>query len=199
MNAATLVTSLRIILAPVYFFIFIATPKGERMTAAALIALWLLYAIIEISDFIDGKIARKTGSVTDLGKVFDPFADSFARLTYFLAFLVSGIMPAWVFIVVLYRDLGVSFIRLMFMSKGIAMGAKLSGKLKAGVYAVAGAAVMVYVTLAALVSEGAPAWLGQSIAPLQVIVQVSWFACLAAAVWTMLDYAIAYRKHSSSH
>lgn len=184
-------------MAPVYFFLFVATPRGGRMTVAALVGLWILYAVIEVSDFIDGKIARKTGSVTDLGKVYDPFADSFARLTYFLAFLVSGIMPAWVFIVVLYRDLGVNFVRLMFMSKGIAMGAKVSGKIKAGVYAVAGAAVMAWVTVSSLAPEGATRWITDAVATLHGIVEVSWFACVAVAFWTMLDYALAYRQHTA--
>ncbi len=193
MNTATLVTSIRILLAPVFFFVFIGTFHDGQVAVNGIIALWVVFTVMECSDFIDGRIARRTGSVTDLGKVFDPFADSFARLTYFLAFLVAGIMPAWIFLVILYRDLGVSFIRLLFMGKGIAMGAKVSDKIKAGVYAVAGVVTMAYATFIA-VGKAAP-WAPEATSLSGTLSQVSYLACVAAALWTMIDYAVAYRRH----
>ena len=63
-------------------------------------------------------------------------------------------MPAWVFLVILYRDLGLSFIRLMAMSKGVAMAANLSGKIKAWVYAVAGGAGLALVSVQSLAERG---------------------------------------------
>lgn len=87
MNAATVVTSMRIVLSPVFYILFTSTVKDYRASPAALWAIWILFGIIEITDFVDGRVARKTDSVTPFGKVFDPFADSVARLTYFLAIL----------------------------------------------------------------------------------------------------------------
>ncbi|MCK7514809.1 MAG: hypothetical protein MZV70_69605 [Desulfobacterales bacterium] len=57
-------------------------------------------------------------------------------MTYFLAFLVTGFLPAWVFLLVLYRDVTVSFVRLLAMRKSIVMSARPSGKIKAVIYAV---------------------------------------------------------------
>jgi CDP-diacylglycerol---glycerol-3-phosphate 3-phosphatidyltransferase len=197
MNAATLVTSARIVLSPVFFFIFILSVKGGTAPAGALAALWAVFAAIEISDFFDGRIARNTGSVTDLGKVLDPFADSFARLTYFLSFLVAGIMPPWAFVVVLYRDLGISFVRLLFMGKGVAMGAKLSGKVKAVVYAIAGLAGMGLVTASSAASAGWSGWVAELLPACRAVAEAFWWACVAVAVWTMIDYAVAYRRHAA--
>jgi len=191
MNAATVVTSVRIALSPVFFFLFTISAKEGKAPLAALVALWAIFAVMETTDFVDGLVARKTGSVTDLGKVFDPFADSFARLTYFLSFLVAGFMPSWAFLLVLYRDLGVSFVRLMAMSKGVAMAAQLSGKIKAGVYATAGGAGLALLTLR---SAAGAAWAAAALPAVEVLAQAAWWASAATAVWTMIDYAAAYRR-----
>lgn len=195
MNAATIVTSLRILFSPVFYILFTTAVKGGTASAAALWALWILFGIIEVTDFVDGRIARKTDSVTALGKVFDPFADSFARLTYFLSYLVTSLMPGWVFLILLYRDLGVSFIRLMVMSKGVALAARMSGKIKAWVYAIAGGAGLALVTLRSLAEKG-ERWAEASAPGFASAVSVAWWLCVAAAIWTMIDYTISYRRLS---
>jgi CDP-diacylglycerol--glycerol-3-phosphate 3-phosphatidyltransferase len=91
--------------------------------------------------------ARKTGMSSDFGKLFDPFADVLARLTYFLCFAFSGLMPLWVFLVVVYREYGILFIRLLAARRGVAMGARPGGKFKAVVYMVAGSVSMIMLTL----------------------------------------------------
>ena len=79
MNAATAVISLRIALSPVFYFIFTtAVREGKASSPRRSVAIWALFAVIEATDFVDGRIARRTDSVTPLGKVFDPFADSFS-------------------------------------------------------------------------------------------------------------------------
>ena len=91
---------------------------------------------------------RSTGTVSDLGKVLDPFADVVARLTYFLCFVEAGFMPAWVFLLVLNRELGMTFLRMMLARKGIALGARMGGKVKTALYAAATSTGLVWYTLA---------------------------------------------------
>ncbi|MDA8426310.1 MAG: CDP-alcohol phosphatidyltransferase family protein [Treponema sp.] len=196
MNAATIVTSLRIALSPVFFILFTSTVKDGHASPIALCAIWLLFGIIEITDFVDGRIARKTDSVTPFGKVFDPFADSVARLTYFLSYLVTGLMPGWVFLIILYRDLGLSFIRLMFMSRGTALGARLSGKVKAWVYAVAGGAALAFVTLRSIETLGS-GWAASAASIFAVAVSAGWGLCILAAAWSLIDYIAAFSRHSA--
>ena len=131
-------TILRIVLSPVFLFFFFADTFLPVSSMAAVSVLIILFAVIELTDLFVGYFARKLNQTSDLGKVLDPFADSFSRLTYFLCFTFTGLMPIWAFVLVLYRDLGVSFIRLLMAKRGIVMPARLSGKIKAVIYAAAG-------------------------------------------------------------
>jgi CDP-diacylglycerol---glycerol-3-phosphate 3-phosphatidyltransferase len=186
----SLITGARIALSPVFFCLLVYLPEGGGRIAA-LAVLWALFAVIELSDLFDGMAARRLGATSDFGKVFDPFADSFARLTYFAAFLASGSMPALAFLAILYRDLAVGFVRLIMAKRGISMPARLSGKIKAWVYAVSGFLGLARTTLNALpgVPEGVKA--GVSVAAL-----ASFWLCAAVALWTMADYLLAARSPS---
>jgi CDP-diacylglycerol--glycerol-3-phosphate 3-phosphatidyltransferase len=139
MNLPTILTSFRIFLSPLFFvsFFFPAWTGGFGVFPAIVI-LWCVFWIIEISDLVDGFLARALDQVTDTGKLLDPFADVIARLTYFVCFVASGIMPAWAFIPILYRELGVTYLRMILYKDGVALAAKRGGKLKAVLYAVAG-------------------------------------------------------------
>lgn len=190
MNPATIVTASRILLSPVFFFLYTMSVKNGVASGPALIALWLLFAVMEVSDFVDGQVARRTGTVTDIGKIFDPFADSVARLTYFLSFMVAGLLPPWVFLLVMYRDVGVSYIRLLAMKGGVTMAAQVSGKIKAFIYAVAGGAGLLLATLNSTAG-------GRVAEVFGTITQVSFWICGATAVWTMIDYTLAYRRLTS--
>ncbi|MBN1519473.1 MAG: CDP-diacylglycerol--glycerol-3-phosphate 3-phosphatidyltransferase [Spirochaetales bacterium] len=187
MTPATIVTGLRIALAPAFYLLFTTTAASSTIGIVPAVCIVVLFLIMEITDALDGAVARKTGTVSDFGKLFDPFADSLARLTYFFSFVMSGLMPGWVFILVLYRDLGVSFVRILAMRKGVAMAAQLSGKIKAWVYAVAGGA-----GIAVVLARGFLPLNFQSIA--ETLAQITFYACAATAVWTMIDYALAYRR-----
>lgn len=183
MTLPSLVTTVRVGLSPVFFGLFTTLTKNGEAPLWAALLYWGFFIVIEITDLLDGKIARKTGSVTDFGKFYDPFADSFSRLTYFLAFQVTGFLPAWIFLLVLYRDITVSFVRLLAMRKSIVMSARLSGKIKAVIYAVACGSVLALVTVRAV-----PALSG--IVPVLAILQkaLMWITA-ATAVWTTLDYS----------
>ena len=148
MNLPNLLTALRIILSPFFmFFFFLPIMAGEQFTALSLIVCILLFIIIEFSDLFDGIAARKYGQVTDFGKIFDPFADVFSRLTYFMCFVGIKLMPILAFAIILYREITILFLRTMMMKHGIAMGARMGGKLKACAYAGAGISGLVYITI----------------------------------------------------
>lgn len=192
MSLPSLVTAVRIGLSPVFFAIFtIFTKEGEAPLWAALV-YWGLFVIMEITDLLDGKIARRTGAVTDFGKFFDPFADSFSRLTYFLAFTVAGFLPPWVFLLVMYRDTTVSFIRLLAMRKNIVVSARRSGKIKAVIYAITCGAILALVTVQALPS------LEAVIPVFSVLKTVMVWVTAATAVWTTIDYARSLKPRSEA-
>jgi CDP-diacylglycerol---glycerol-3-phosphate 3-phosphatidyltransferase len=141
MTLADRLTAARLVLAPLFF---VAYRWGEAFGQVFAVALlWTIFLVIEVSDLLDGQAARRQGTVSDFGKVFDPFADVVARITYFVCFASTGIMPAWALLVILYRELGQLFLRMLLAGKSIVMGARPGGKVKAVFYMIAGCSSLV--------------------------------------------------------
>ena len=109
--------------------------------------LWLIFIVSEVTDLLDGIAARKLNEVSDFGKLFDPFADTLMQITCFLCFVIDGIFPAILFLLVIYREFGILFIRNIMLRNGIAMGARLAGKIKTVAYIIAGGAALLTVSL----------------------------------------------------
>ena len=142
MTLADKLTFFRISLTPI-FFIFYQLPvwapswfkNGSVWTVPV---IWLIYVISEVTDLLDGFAARKLNETSDLGKLLDPFADTLMQITCFLCFVLDGIFPAFLFLLVVYREFGILLIRNLMLKKGISMGARISGKLKTSFYVAAG-------------------------------------------------------------
>jgi cardiolipin synthase (CMP-forming) len=68
--------------------------------------LWgiLLFAVVVSTDWVDGYVARRTGQVTELGRILDPVADRLAIAAGLLTFAISGIFPFWAALLILVRD-----------------------------------------------------------------------------------------------
>ena len=95
-----LISLARIAGAPV--FVWLLLVENERYAAA-----WLLGAL-GASDWLDGWLARKSNTVTDLGKVLDPVADRILIVVAAIAVLVDGSFPLWLGVVILVREALVS-------------------------------------------------------------------------------------------
>jgi len=148
MSLANKFTLSRLILSPM-FFIFYLLPvfKPELFVngAAWTVPVFLLIFIFsEITDFLDGYAARKRNETSDFGKLFDPFADTIMQLTCFLCFVIDGLFPVILFLLIIYREFGILFIRNLMLKKGIIMGASIGGKIKTVSYIIAaGAAILI--------------------------------------------------------
>jgi CDP-diacylglycerol--glycerol-3-phosphate 3-phosphatidyltransferase len=106
--------------------------------------LLALLSVSELSDAVDGYLARKYNQVTDLGKVLDPMADSIARISVFLTFTLEPVkLPMILVFIFLYRDSVVSTLRTMCALNGFALAARWSGKVKAVVQAIAAFIVLI--------------------------------------------------------
>ncbi|MBD3391479.1 MAG: hypothetical protein GF418_05460 [Chitinivibrionales bacterium] len=141
MNPATVLTASRLLWAPAFAYLFVASVRSGLRPAWLWPALGFA-ALIELSDVFDGPLARMRKEVTDFGRIFDPICDSLSRQTVFLAFLLGGIIPLWMFLVFMYRDAMMSFLRIMCAVDGSVIAARKSGKMKAVLQAVATFAVI---------------------------------------------------------
>jgi CDP-diacylglycerol--glycerol-3-phosphate 3-phosphatidyltransferase len=150
MTLADKITSLRLFLAPVFFIVYLLPEFFPSLAGGfsmwTVPVLWALFLVSEVTDLVDGKIARKRNEVSDFGKLFDPFADVLVRITCFLCFVVTGILPVVLLLVILYREFGILFLRILMMKKGIAMGARKGGKIKALAYMLTGAVALLAVS-----------------------------------------------------
>ena len=138
MNLPNRLTVTRLVMAPLFFVAFFLSDLVPSINPCLYCAiLVLMYVVMEITDLLDGKIARRRKLVTDLGKVLDPFADVICHLTFFTCLLAVGIMPVWAFVLILWREFAQSFTRMLMMGKGKAMAANIFGKAKTCLYALA--------------------------------------------------------------
>ena len=123
-NGPTLLTISRIFLS-ILFFALVLTP--ERWTR---IFALIVFIIASITDLIDGKWARKSKMVTDLGAFLDPIADKMLVNLAFLALIYLYVIPVWVFAIILVRDFAVDGMRMMAAKNKITIAASFYGKLK---------------------------------------------------------------------
>ncbi len=137
MTSANAFTAARIILAPLFFILFFLpgqTGYGMQVSVFILIPVFLF---MEYTDYLDGFFARKNDEVSDFGKLFDPFADVLANMTVLLVFVLSGYLPAILFLIILYREMGIMFIRMLSIRRGVVIAARKGGKTKTVLYIVA--------------------------------------------------------------
>jgi cardiolipin synthase len=64
----------------------------------------LLFAVVVSTDWVDGYVARRTGQVTELGRILDPIADRLAIAAGLVTFAIAGIFPFWAALLILVRD-----------------------------------------------------------------------------------------------
>jgi CDP-diacylglycerol--glycerol-3-phosphate 3-phosphatidyltransferase len=185
MTLPMVLTTGRLALAPVFFVFYELSAKGSPYL---LIGVCLVFLLIELSDLFDGYAARIRKQESEFGKVLDPFADSLSRLTYFVAFAGSGILPLWILLILIYRDVSVAYIRVMVSARKVLLPARLSGKVKAWIYALAGIGGLAEFALGRL------GWFPEAQSVVHAAALVSFVLAAAVAVWSLADYAVFFLK-----
>lgn len=89
-----------------------------------------VFGAAAFTDYLDGHIARKEGIVTDFGKFIDPVADKLLNLSAMIMLIHLGLMPAWMVIVILTRELCVDGLRMVAVGNGKVIAAGKLGKIK---------------------------------------------------------------------
>lgn len=150
--------------------------------------LLVLLILSELSDALDGFFARKFDQVTDLGKILDPMADSIARVSVFFT-LTQGVIqiPLLLVFVFLYRDVIISMVRTLCALRGLALAARMSGKVKA---VIQGAVTIAIVIMMIPYNLGAMS--------LEMLQMVSLILVSFAALYTLcsgIEYIWANRRY----
>lgn len=91
----------------------------------------LLFFIVSMFlDFLDGYLARKLNQVTNLGAYLDPLVDKITIISLLICLVDQSIIPAYLAILLIFRDISVTSFRNLALAKNIYIPAKISGKLK---------------------------------------------------------------------
>ena len=126
MNLPNKLTTFRVILIP-FFVFFLLAPYFEGY--GNYIAL-VIFIVASLTDFLDGKIARKYNLVTNFGKFMDPLADKLLVCSALICLIALDRIPAWIVIVIISREFIISGFRLIAADNGVVIAASYWGKFK---------------------------------------------------------------------
>lgn len=141
MNIANKLTISRIILAGFFILFLFIRGLGAKFLALA------IFLAACVTDYYDGLLARKYEGVTDFGRLMDPIADKILLLGAFLAFVEMELIPAWMVIIIIARELFITGIRVVALSKKKVMAADAGGKHKTVSQMVTVLSVLIYLII----------------------------------------------------
>lgn len=142
MNLPNKLTIIRMVLTPVFLIVFMAPfiPYHYFIGLA-------IYAAGCITDFLDGKIARKYNLITTFGKLADPVADKMLTTAALLALMDAGFCNLYIVFIVLTREFAVTSVRLAASAQGVVIPANIWGKLKTASQMVSTILIMLLMSL----------------------------------------------------
>lgn len=170
-----MLTVLRMLLVPAIMF-FLLT-ESVSAPAAQIIAA-VIFAAASVTDWFDGKIARKYNLITNFGKVMDPLADKLIVFAVILCLVKTGVFPVWCAMIILARDFLVMGMRVIAVAEGINVAASRWGKVKTTVQ-------MLAMLVAILFGESGSLWLN---AAARAAIYISTLATLVSGITYCYDY-----------
>lgn len=140
MNLPNKLTVARFILTGVFLLLFF-----NRFKFGDTLAL-VVFSVASLTDYYDGKIARRDKLITNFGILMDPLADKILICSAFIAFVGRDLMPAWMVVVIVARELAITGLRLLAAAKNLVIAAERYGKHKTISQIVATISILVLVS-----------------------------------------------------
>ena len=134
-TAANILTLGRILLVPVIVVLLHAeahwAEEGSRADRTLAFFAALFFLIASVTDFVDGRLARMTGTTSTMGKLLDPLADKLLMAGAAVMLVPLGRLEAWIAFAMIAREMFVTGLRSIASARGIVIAAKPIGKWKA--------------------------------------------------------------------
>ena len=124
MNLPNKLTASRFVLT-VFFLVAMFSRVAWHETVAL-----ALFVAAGITDWLDGRIARRHKLITNFGILMDPLADKIMVCSAFIAFVELKWVAAWMAVVIVARELAITGLRLLAASKNVVLAAEGYGKHK---------------------------------------------------------------------
>jgi CDP-diacylglycerol--glycerol-3-phosphate 3-phosphatidyltransferase len=151
----------------------------------------ILFAAASGLDILDGWLARRQGLVTVFGKFVDPLADKLMAMSVMIYMVVEGLLPAWLVVLMLGRDLYINGIRQVAAERGVVIAAGEGGKLKTVFQLVGICCVLVrYRYRLPLVDM----WFDYPVVGMLFL-----YIALALSVGSAVEYTMAFRRALQQH
>ena len=142
MNLPNKLTISRFLLTAAFLAVFFSHVRFGNTVAL------ILFSAAGLTDYFDGKIARRDNLITNFGILMDPLADKILTCSAFIAFVDRDLMPAWMVVIIVARELAITGLRLLAVSKQIVLAAEGYGKHKTISQIVAIIAILVGISYA---------------------------------------------------
>jgi len=113
---------------------------------AKLIAL-AIFILAVATDYLDGYIAKKYNIVSDFGKIMDPVADKVLTLAAFLAFVEMKLVPAWMVVIIIFREMLITSIRIVALRNKEVLSAGMGGKQKTASQMVSIIVILIFIII----------------------------------------------------
>lgn len=188
MNLPNKLTVFRMFMVPVFLFLF-CVPLPLSDTALRII-IASVFAVVSLTDMIDGKIARKYNMITDFGKFMDPLADKFLVISACLGIIVKFdyLRPVfvWAAAIVIFREFAVTSLRMVAANKaGLVIAAAWLGKVKTTTQMIC----IICVLLEPVILPFKPftEW--------HILSYVTTAVMVVMTLWSGIDYLIAYKPY----
>lgn len=183
---ANIVTCIRVVFVPIWvaFAVSVGATSTTGNTGAG-IAAAIAFAILSLTDKLDGYLARSRNEVTRFGKFLDPIADKLVVVCSFLVLMDWGYINLWVIIVIVAREFLVSALRMVVATDGVVIAASNLGKWKT---ATTMGCIAGYLVVAAIPNS----------AFANILLLISQFALAAALVltiWSGVDYFLKTKDY----
>ncbi|MDR1082616.1 MAG: CDP-diacylglycerol--glycerol-3-phosphate 3-phosphatidyltransferase [Coriobacteriales bacterium] len=193
LTAANIVTTARIVLIPVFVFLLLAPWPllAPDPAIAQVVKPWVaagVFALLALTDGLDGYLARSRNEITNLGKFLDPLADKILVTAALLALIELGTLPAWVALIIIGRDFLVSGLRMVASAENQVIAASPIGKVKTVFQIIA---MILFIIKDSSIIEDAGAHLALAADVL------AWFVMVVALILTLLSLIDYFWKSSS--
>ena len=190
MNLPNKLSVLRMFLVPVFVVIMVLTVLIPSFDLVGTILGALVFIAASYTDMLDGKIARKYGLITDFGKFIDPLADKMMVIGALVVLLYKYTelrhVLVWAVLVVIFRELAISGVRMLAAGASVVIAAKYIGKVKTVIQIVCVCAIMIEPLLARI------SFL--SVLSYRPLSYLSIIAMVVITVWSGIDYMYSYRE-----
>ncbi len=175
---ANALTTARLVLAAAFAVAVYALTPLQAPSLATMLLLVALVLLEEATDVFDGILARRYGSVGQIGGLYDPLSDSLSRLTIYFAIALNGWITLAVPLVMTLRDIIVAYVRVILAIDGAKTSARISGKIKAIIQGGAMPVVILLPFAAAIWPKAPIAWVRPACA----------WILVAVTLWSLADY-----------